>query len=173
VAITLHIVGLALVVLVTAIYLRVYAQRPSVRRLFNGLVTAVLLTAVLTSITTVLSREGNSTRLPLLFFLCTWSVSSSFRSARGAALAVAGLLVYFLALSFQHLYLATSSSYTDNPRARQRSIALANQSLTKQHTDLLPSVEIRPTWHTWLTELYVVQSPVGGEPPFGGEQEPR
>src|SRR5437879_4314656 len=120
------------------ICVRAFGQQPSVRRLFVGFLSAVFISLLLVSLTTVLNREGNSSRLPLFLLLCAWSILSCFRTAKRTVLAMAGLFVYFLALSFQHLYLANSSGYTDNPQARLRSIAAANRSRAKQHKPIFP-----------------------------------
>src|SRR2546423_1370278 len=103
--------------IVTAVaVLRRFGRRPHWPDFVLAIIAALLFTLVLGAFSMILAREGNSSRILLLMLI--WSFLL-FAFARPITLAVGvtiGLWFLYAFLASQHLDLATSIWYTDNPR---------------------------------------------------------
>jgi hypothetical protein len=139
-----------------------FGTRPSAREVVLAGLGAFCVTIVFIACTLILHAEGNSSRLPLFFLAGTWAFFAGPRPAvRGCGPAVCLFVVLFM-LWLQHLALATSPEWTDNPDARIRSWVIADRRAQGEGRPAPPPIRVSPTSHTLYTGLYRV------EPPFGG-----
>ncbi len=159
---TFHILLLLASLLFTAGSLLIYGKRPTFGSILTGFILASAIVILHTCCTLVLSQEGNSSPLPLLLWGCVWLVAALIPSAKQATGLCALLFALFLVLSFQHLHLANSDAYTDNPTARQGMIRRHNRNAVTEGKSQLPIVSICAHWWTPLTGLYSVEPASGG-----------
>ena len=115
--------------------------------------------------------------IPLTFFYTAWMHSWGFEGTnslifvfyginilivlagfQGKKLWALGFLVLFYSVSLElfHSHLARSSDYTDSPPWRSKHIAGQNRRRLSLGLPLLPKVDCKPEWHTFLTQLYAV-----------------
>jgi len=162
-AIAIHITGLLSVLFITGISLKIYGRKPSVLRSTAGLAMAGCMGFLYLALTLIMSAEGNSWRLPCLLFLCVAMIGACVQPFRKSALISLGLFIYCLCLGCQYSYLARTSRYTDNPEWRLHQIRAKAKHEGKKYPINPNQVSIRATAHTWLTGLYRVDPPAGGE----------
>lgn len=171
-AIALYLIEIAAAIALVLGAVRAFGAAPTLRRLLGGLACSLVLGMVFVLLTTFLSKEGNGSRLPLIYWLGTWLLFACLPSARRALLLSVGLFVYCFIVSQQHAALALSPAYTDNPSARLLMIRRTRQSASVPDDQKPPPATTRTLPHTWLTGLHEVVPPSGGhvERPAAGEE---
>lgn len=145
--------GIGLVV----VAVRAWGDRPPPLRVAVAGIGGLAFTLLFLTLTVILNREGNASRVPLVLGLGAWALLASVRPAGKALLSSVALFIYCLGLAISHLQLATSSRYSDHPAARLASVRAMRRSAARDGRPGPPEVEFRPEWHTWITGLYGVE----------------
>lgn len=157
-SIMLYVSGIVLAVMLTCLGLYRHGTRPGVWHVLVSFFAATVLAFLFMCFTTILSLEGNPTRLMLLFWISSWLLLCFTQPTKRASLYCLSLFLLLVTLSWHHIFLAHSKSYTDNPSFRLRSARRANLARNRRLSNSTPppKVIIRTVWHTWLTGLYEV-----------------
>lgn len=159
----IHVLWAVLLVAIVGICLAKFGKRPkSVGEPLVGFFCALII-ACFGFALTVGSAEGTaSSKHFFMYLIGSWLLLTFIEPKKRAPGLAAGLFFYVLCHRIEYRNLSHSSNYTDNPQERLALIKGLNKRRRRKGLAPIQNVQIQRGWHTWLTDLYEVKPPAGG-----------